>query len=258
MAPKSKSELKRDFQKIGITQGMHLMVHSSLSKIGWVTGGAPTVVALLLELLGPEGTLVMPSATPLCLYPKQWNDPSILESQWPTIAENVPLFDLDHTPTIMGSIPETFRNWAGTLRSNHPISSVCAHGKLAEDIVEYHALEMSEGENTPYEKIYDHNFTILLLGVGFNRCTMLHFGESQSNHPRLTKSCYQTLDGNQKKWIEVTDMANDNNTHFPKVGDAFMSQGWATSSKIGAADALVFKTRDLVDFSISYFNSLKN
>jgi len=50
--PKSKEDLKKDFQKIGVEKGMNLMVHSSLSKIGWVIGGAQTVVSALIDSVG--------------------------------------------------------------------------------------------------------------------------------------------------------------------------------------------------------------
>lgn len=250
--PFSKRDLIEDFKKIGIHLGMDLMVHSSLSRLGWVIGGAPTVVAALMECIGPKGTLVMPAATPNCLHPKQWDDINMPKDWIAKIEENSPLFDVEHTPTTMGAIPETFRNWKGTLRSNHPISSVCVNGKLAPEIIAVHQLELSEGPNTPYEKVYNHDFKILLLGVGFNRCTMLHFGESKSNEPRLTKSCYQVLTGTDKKWIEVTDMANDNGALFPKIGKGFLATGEVKNAKIGEANSFLFSSKALVDFAVGF------
>ncbi|CAF4296586.1 unnamed protein product, partial [Rotaria sp. Silwood2] len=55
--------LKEDFKKLGISPGMNLLVHCSLSKIGWICGGPVTLIQVLLDLLGPEGTLIMPSQT---------------------------------------------------------------------------------------------------------------------------------------------------------------------------------------------------
>ena len=40
---------------------MTLMVHSSLSALGEVEGGANTVIGALLEAIGPTGTLAMPA-----------------------------------------------------------------------------------------------------------------------------------------------------------------------------------------------------
>lgn len=250
----SKADLMNDFSKLGISPGMNLMVHSSLSQIGWVIGGAFTVVEALIELIGNKGTLVMPAATPYCLHPSMWEEGKISEEWHDKIAENSPLFDIDHTPTTMGAIPETFRKWNDTLRSNHPISSVCARGKIANDLISEHSLSLSESINTPYEKVYKNDFKILLLGVGFNRCTMLHFGESLSNHPRHTKSKYQILEGDTKKWVEITDMANDNSTYFPQIGEAFLTLRKTFIGNIGNAKSMLFSSKELVDFSIEYFN----
>lgn len=253
--PISKVDLINDFQKMGIEKGMNLMVHSSLSKIGWVIGGGQTVISALVDTVGAEGTTVMPSATPYCLHPKSWEDIEIPEHWIPKITEWLPLFDINTTPTTLGIIPEAFRNWPGTLRSDHPISSVCARGKLAEVVISKHNLEISEGKDTPYEKVYELEFNVLLLGVGFNRCTMLHFTESKSKNRRETLSNYPVLLDNNRVWIEVQDMGNDNNTHFPKIGELFLKEKDIRKEKIGEADSLLFSAKAIVDFGVSYFNN---
>ncbi len=44
--------LHADFKALGIREGMILLVHSSLSTIGWVCGGAVAVIIALQEVLG--------------------------------------------------------------------------------------------------------------------------------------------------------------------------------------------------------------
>ena len=48
----NKEKLTKDLSDLGIQKGSILMVHSSLSSIGIVEGGANTVVDSLLSLLG--------------------------------------------------------------------------------------------------------------------------------------------------------------------------------------------------------------
>ena len=66
----------------------------------------------------------------------------------------------------MGAIPEAFRTFPGTLRSMHPLVSVCANGPLAASITAEHALEFCESRGTPFEKLYTLGAHTLLLGVG--------------------------------------------------------------------------------------------
>ena len=147
--PNTLDGLSRDFTAAGIEPGMVLMVHSALSRVGWTVGGAATVIRALLDVLGPEGTLVMPAESPFLSDPAFWRDERIPEAWHETIRANLPLFDPRITPTTMGAVPEAFRTYPGTLRSNHPLVSVCANGRDAARIVSEHALEFGEGPGTP-------------------------------------------------------------------------------------------------------------
>lgn len=251
--PQLKKTLIQDLMTIGIESNMTLMVHSSLSAIGWVLGGAPTVVEALLEVIGNQGTLVMPAATPNCADPASWDAPIISDTWLDIVREHLPVFNPKITPTTMGAIAECFRTWPGTRRSVHPLSSVCANGPLAEDIVSEHALDFSEGNGTPFEKLHKLDSWILLLGVGFNRCTALHFAEFQVDNRRVKKSRFPMVKDGRRVWVAVEDMATDNSTHFPIVGDQFLNFGKALTGSIGEAGSTLFRMGDLVSFASSYF-----
>ncbi len=60
----TEGRLWQDLAALGVEPGTTLIVHSSLSAIGWVAGGTPAVVRALLEAVGEQGTLAMPAATP--------------------------------------------------------------------------------------------------------------------------------------------------------------------------------------------------
>lgn len=228
---------------IGVDPGITLVVHSSLSSIGWVVGGASTVVSVLLDVIGEHGTLAMPAATPQCGDPTSWT-----EAQGE--------FDLRTTPTSMGAIPETFRTWPGTVRSDHPLESVCARGPAADEITSEHPLAFSEGPGTPFGKLYDLDSRILLLGVGFNRCTALHFAESLVARRRLTNVRFPRSESGRRVWVEMPNVADDNDTHFPIVGGRFVAAGKARLGTIGEADSVLLSMRDLVDFSRAYLEQV--
>ena len=239
--PNTEDSLVRAFADLGLGPGMTVMVHASLGQAGWTEGGALTVVRALLARLGPEGTLVMPAATP------ELSDPNGSSDGLP------PIFDVASTPTSMGAIAEAFRTYPGTLRSDHPLNSVCARGPLAQEIIGEHALGFSEAEGTPYEKLYDLAAHTLLLGVGFNRCTSLHFAESRVPQRRVETTRFPEQREGRRVWVEVPTMGTDDSTHFPAAGAAFAEEVGLTRGRVGQAEALFFPTRALVDFATPYF-----
>lgn len=221
------------------------MVHASFSKVGWTEGGAQTAIEALFKTLGPNGTLVMPAASPQL-------SPSETDTQHPPSMNQ--MFDRHKTPTTMGVIAERFRTWPGTLRSDHPLESVCANGPNAHEIVAEHSRVFCEGHGTPFEKLYTLDSQTLLLGVGFNRCTSLHYAEYLSSRRRVGSNHLPVMENGIAQWLKVEDMAADNSTHFPIVGERFVSTGEARTGKIGQADSFLFSTRSLVEFATPYFD----
>jgi aminoglycoside 3-N-acetyltransferase len=229
------------------------MVHSSLGRVGWTVGGPTTVIRALLEALGPEGTLVMPAESPSISDPSEWGDDRVKKEWHDTIRAHLPVFDPLTTPTTMGAIPEAFRTFPGTVRSNHPLVSVCANGRLAAKITKHHALAFCEGPGTPFEKLYELESFTLLLGVGFDRCSSLHYAESLVPGRRTTVSRFPMMQEGKRVWVDMPDMAADNGAHFPIVGAQFAKFCQTRVGRVGAAEATLFSTRELVDFAKDYF-----
>lgn len=92
----------------------------------------------------------------------------------------------------------------------------------------------------------------MLLGVGFNRCTSLHYAESLVPNRRTMNSRFPIVENGVRVWVEKLSMATDDSTHFPIVGQRFVDGRHVRSGKVGRADALLFSTRALVDFAASY------
>ncbi len=229
------------------------MVHSSLGRIGWTVAGPLSVIRALLDILGWEGTLVMPAESPHVSDPSNWDDVRVKADWHDTIRAHLPVFDPRTTPTTMGAIPEAFRTYPGTLRSGHPMLSVCANGRLASIITSEHSLDFGEGRGTPFEKLYDLDAEILLLGVGFDRCTCLHYAESLVPARRTTVHRFPLVRHGKRAWVESPNMANDDGVHFPIVGEQFAASGMVRSGRVGSADAMLVRARQLVDFARSYF-----
>ncbi|HLC82238.1 MAG TPA: AAC(3) family N-acetyltransferase, partial [Bacteroidia bacterium] len=158
----TKQILVEDFKKIGLKKNDSVLVHSSLSKIGFVEGGPKTIVDALWEVIGVEGTLLFPS------FPAIGRNKTHLEEH--------PFFDIKNTPSQMGSITEYFRKLEGCKRSFHPTDAVCAIGPLADYYTNSHFGQLTPyNENSPFRKLCSKNGKILMLGTTLNgACTNLH------------------------------------------------------------------------------------
>lgn len=250
------ADLARDLRALGVPEGGVLMVHSSLSSLGRVLGGAPAVVRALLAALGPDGTLAMPAFSPEVSDPARWAGWSLSGEELERARAHVPAFDPGTTPTTMGTIPETLRRWPGTVRGPHPQVSVCALGPRAAEIVAPHALEWGQGAGSPFERLAAMGASLLLLGVGFNRAALLHYAESRVPHGRRKTRRIPFGEGAARRWVEAPCVGDDLNTHFPAIGAAYLAAGRARTGKVGAAGAVFASAADLVDFAADYFTNI--
>jgi aminoglycoside 3-N-acetyltransferase len=256
--PLSVESLITDFQKLGIKPGMVLLVHSSLSSLGWVIGGPVAVILALEEVLGPEGTLVMPTHSGDLSDPKDWNNPPVPEDWKDLIRQNMPAFDPDLTPTRgMGRVPETFRKGTGVLRSTHPHDSFAARGKAAEYITRGHGLDFGLGESSPLARIYDLEGWILLLGVGFENNTSLHLAEFRADYPskKIIEQAGPIYQDGVRSWVKIKSL-EEKTDDFVKIGEAYKkSQGIIHTSKIGNATAELIPQCDLIDFTAEWMSN---
>jgi aminoglycoside 3-N-acetyltransferase len=238
-----------DLQALGIQPGDVVMMHSSMSSLGFVVGGAQAVVTALLDVLGPDGTLVVPAHTSENCDPAGWQNPPVPEDWWPVIRSEAPGFDPQRTPTRwMGVIAETVRTWPGALRSTHPYVSCAAVGKHAKEIVGEHPLADSHGEGSPLGAVNRLDGKVLLLGCGYDSNTSLHLAEArQESPPKATfGASVRTPAGSE--WIIYEDVLVDEDD-FEDIGEAFEATGSATVGRVGESTARLMAQRVLVDFA---------
>lgn len=99
------NDIATALKDIGVQKGQTIMVHTSLSSLGYVCGGAQSVIEALLERVGDEGTIMMPTQSWKNLDPSSgvyWQEP---EEWWPVIRESIPAYDKRITPTnTMGAV----------------------------------------------------------------------------------------------------------------------------------------------------------
>ncbi|MGB6129463.1 MAG: AAC(3) family N-acetyltransferase [Psychrilyobacter sp.] len=249
--PITKKSLLEDLEGLGIEKGDTLLVHSSLSSLGWVCGGAQSVIMVLIEAVGEEGTIVMPTHSGDWSDPVEWGNPSVPEEWHQIIYDNMPAYDPDITPTRgMGGIPELFRTFPNVIRSSHPQVSFCASGKFKEKIIANHQLTPQFGMESPLGVLYNlDKAKVLLLGVGYDSCTSFHLGETLvGDKVPMKRNGTAMMVKNKRSWEWFDDYEYDADD-FPKLGKEFEDKHQVINKIIGNAECKLFSLKEAVDFS---------
>ncbi len=256
--PKTVESLAADLAACGVAAGQTILVHSSLSKIGWVSGGAMAVIQAFLRVLGETGTLMMPTHTPGNSEPAHWKHPPVPESWWPVIRAHAPAFDPARSATYyMGAIPEQFRTWPGVIRSAHPMGSFAAIGPNAAYLTADHtSLTQMFNDDSPIGKLYGLDGYILLLGVTHENDTSLHLAEYRANWPgkRFIREGTAMLVNGERQWVAF-EMQQIDSDDFETIGDSYEAANSITRGRVGNAEVRFMKQRPLVDYAVEWMES---
>ena len=255
VSPVTTASLAADLRALDVRANGVLIVHSSLSKLGWVVGGAQAVVQALQSVVGGSGTLVLPTHSAHLSDPGKWENPPVPSEWWPGIRADMPAYDPLLTPTReMGAIVECFRHLPGVVRSAHPRHSFAALGPDAATIVAEHDLADSFGERTPLGRAYELDAQVLLLGVGHANNTSLHLAEAKGS---FTKKRYANgspmLVAGRREWVTYEGDDTDD-ADFETLGNAFAQTGAQTEGPAGHGTAKVMSQRAVVDFAVGWMN----
>jgi aminoglycoside 3-N-acetyltransferase len=255
--PATRRSVAGDLGALGVAQGSTLLVHCSLSQLGWVAGGAHAVVLALLDVVGPTGTLVMPTHSGGLSDPKDWENPPVPQSWWQTIRDEIPAFDPLLTPSRqMGAVSDCFRHVDGVRRSKHPLDSFAAYGPNRDAIVDDHQLAFGLGEGSPLARLYELDAHVLLLGVGHGNNTSLHLGEYRADYPdkRWIVQHGPVLVDGARQWIGWDDLFPDD-SDFEALGVDFAATGDEVIGPVASGSARLMSQRSVVDFATEWFGT---
>ncbi|WP_041789703.1 aminoglycoside N(3)-acetyltransferase [Microlunatus phosphovorus] len=254
--PVNTEQLVAELRALGVHEGSTLMVHTSLRSLGWVIGGAQAVLEALRGVVGPHGTLVMPTQSwQLC-------DPAFLQEApaewWPAIRDHLPLYSPATTPSqTMGAVAELFRTTPGAHRSSHPHRSITAVGPRAERITARHRIDSPAGEESPLGALVDLDASVLLLGVTAAKATVLHLAEHRASYPgkRTVPNGVAMLVDGRRTWVTWEEL--DVHDHdFEEVAEAFAADtGLVRTGRVGEAKAQLLPTRPLVEYAADWFTT---
>jgi len=216
--------LTQQLLDLGVMPGGVLLVHTSFSKVKPVEGGPIGLISALHAVLGPTGTLVMPSMSYDDDHPFDKTKSHCME---------------------MGVVADTFWRLPGVLRSgnNHAFAAV---GPLADQILAPHPIDFPHGLDSPVGRIYELDGQVLLLGVDQTSNTIIHLSESLSGvRYRRDKHLMILKDGKPTRleYQEIDHCCQN----FSLVDEWLDERGLQKRGKVGNADARLISSRDIVD-----------
>ena len=232
LSPLRLSDLVRELVSLGVRRGDLLMVHSSLRSIGFVDGGPETVVDALLQAVGPEGTLVVPTFT------------------YPTAGHPTFVFDPANTPSQMGAISEAARRRPEAHRSIHLAHSVAAIGPLAETITTSGGASGWDADS-PMRQVFDRNGRYLLLGVPYQNLTAMHLCEVWLGLPyrkaRISEGRMRHPDGSCTPLVSIgtPPLPGHPGSDYNRLGQRMEDTGLVKLGPVGNAVARLLDAHDL-------------
>ncbi|MFC7234609.1 aminoglycoside N(3)-acetyltransferase [Halosegnis marinus] len=252
--PTTPDRIAGDLRALGVAPDDLLLVHSSLSALGWVPGGAQGAVEGLRAAV-PDGTLVVPTHSTGLSDPSGWENPPIPESWHDTVRAETPAYRPDATPTRgMGAIPDCLRDYDDAVRSDHPHYSFAALGPAAEAVTAGHALDFGLGEDSPLAAVYERGGRVLVLGCDRGRNTSLHLAEHRSEVALDTvESGAPVVHDGTREWVTFEALDVDDGD-FADCAAAFERErpDAVSTGTVGEAEAVLYDQPVLVDFAAAW------
>ena len=225
----TRRDLENRFRAIGVRKGMMLEVHSSLSSFGYVDGGAFTVIAALMNAVGKDGAIVMPTFLVSKPFPLSEED-----RQRGVVYKAKVFGEASTERSGMGIIADTFRQLPGVLtgRGEHRVS---AWGRDAE--------RNSQGLTS----LIENGGYALLLGVDIYRLTAMHYVEGKL--PKAIHGLYRASEEVLKhypidQWYVETGKPPVQAWY--KIQDEAYRRGLIRDEPIGKSKCMFFRLSDVV------------
>ena len=252
-----RARLAGELGALELPPGGVVLVHCGMRHIGRVEGGAGALLAAIRDVLGADGTVVAPAQTPgnsLTSRAYRAATAGMTGAERAAYEAAMPGFDRDTTPSHgMGAFAEAVRRHPGARRSAHPQTSFAAVGAAAAEVVRDHDLDCHLGERSPLGALYRLRATLLMIGVGMDKCAALHLAEYRLPvpPPLMTFSCF-VIENGQRRFRQFTAPSLDDRD-FALVGADLLDQPWARHGRLGAATAHVLPMVAAVDHSAIWF-----
>lgn len=235
-------------QQLGIKPGDTVLVHSSMKSMGHVDGGPAAVIKGFEDVLGKDGTLVMPT---LCQV---------------DFINSYKTWYMDK-PSDVGYLTEYFRKQIYVYRSNHPTHSVAARGKKAYQLTYEHTAfgphlspfgEYAFADSSPWIKMLNNNAKIVFLGVSMRFNTMKHVAEACFLEGILKQVQDSKRRAALRLKIRTFDRMNEGGvwpfSNYEPIQEELERLGLISHARCGNAEVLCVSMKEMFAASLEFMN----
>jgi aminoglycoside 3-N-acetyltransferase len=251
-----RNHIVSDLSALKLAYGRAILVHCSMRQIGHIVGGPATLLDALFEVIGPYATVVVPTQTannsnssPVFRAATRGMSPAQLAAY----VERMAGFDVAGTPSFgMGAFAEYVRQLPDAVRSSHPQSSFAAVGPDAKELMAIHDLNCHLGERSPVAALYKAEADTLLIGVGYEACTVLHLAEYRLPGPAPVRLHRCFVNTNGKRISQEFRALHLDAEPFGRLGADIDREPFVKSGLVGRAPSKVLPVRAAVDFAVTW------
>ncbi len=231
----SRQHLIVDLLEMGVNEGDHLALGVSFASIGLVKGGPNTLIDALLDVVGPGGTLIVPTYS------------QTFHLRRGKLRRLDFIFDPASTPSYTGLIAETIRTRKGAMRSRHPSNSMAAIGKEAGFLTKSH--DETAGAYSPYSKLGQLGGRFLGIGVNDRLVGLRHQAQALAGLLNVLQPThgvkYRDPDGRVRVFVRRD--RGGCTKKLPGLVQPLRERGFITDGQIGMARSLLVPVRPALE-----------
>lgn len=228
----TKAKMVNELRELGLQAGDVVLVHSSYKSLGEVEDGPQTVIDALLEVLTPEGTLIMPTFNFNFNKGEPW--------------------DVNNTPSHMGVLTEIARINPQARRVFHPFYSFAILGKLKDELTRVRYKD-SYGTESIFMRLRQLDARIMIIGLSYTHSmTFFHHVEQMNgvDYRYIKAFTGQVTDETGKTYEDtftmlVRDIEKGVITEVDPMGEVLEQRGIVKVGKVGEATVKLMKANDV-------------
>lgn len=256
---RTRASLGDDLNRIGLRAGDTVMVHAAMSKVGPLLNGPDALSNAILDVVGPEGTMLVYTSWD-SRHDDLMDDDGRVLPEW---RDHVPGFDRQASRAVRmnGIIAEFVRTMPGAHRSANPGASVAAVGKLAEWITADHPQDYGYGEGSPLAKLVEQGGRVLMVGAPWDTMTLVHHADHLASLPdKLVRRYEVPFAGDAgKTWRFVEEFDTTEpvieglpDDYIEQIVTAYVAGGAGSEGLIGLAPSLLVDAEPMLAFAIDW------